>query len=349
MWIEKTRNGLRMVERYEINGKIKRLSVPLERDTPKARKQAAAALAEKAAIITMPISSMKLSAALEEYVKLKDCKESTRKTNRTDNKVIVAILGDDPLASYSAVSVRRTFALDETIPKKKNRAIKAFKAFARWAYEMEYTHEYIAERLRIVKDNTPEKDPSELYLEPEQLKSLLENLHGMPYYISRFLVLTGCRIGEATALTLEDIGENYIHITKAYSIHTREITTPKTKTSIRDIYIQPELAEFLAEYKKWRALDCMAYGKRPKTLFYSRTGELYAENHLARYLRPLGAHPHILRHTHVALLAEQGMTLEAISRRIGHKGAGTTRAVYYHVTEKQRRKDEAALAAIRIL
>ncbi len=338
-----------MVERYEVNGKIKRLSVPLEKDTPKARKQAAEELRAKSERITRPISAMLLSEALEEWLRLKDCKESTRITERSVNKAIISILGDAPLASFSAVSCRRTFAIAELPIKSKNRAIKLFKAFARWAHEMEYTPENLADRLRQVKDDTPEKDPSELYLEPDQLRALLDQLHGMPYYVARFLVLTGCRIGEATALTPEDIGEKYIRIEKAWSKTTREITTPKTKASIRDVYIQPELAEFLAEFRKWRALDCMAYGIRPKTLFYTRTGGFYTEGDLGFKLRPLGTHPHILRHTHVALLAEQGMSLDAIARRIGHAGTGTTRAVYYHVTEKQRIIDEQALASVRIL
>jgi integrase len=57
----------------------------------------------------------------------------------------------------------------------------------------------------------------------------------------------------------------------------------------------------------------------------------------------------MLRHTHVALLAEQGMSLEAIARRLGHDGTQTTKKVYYHVTEKQKQKDEEKMASIRIL
>lgn len=349
MWIEKTRTGLRMVERYDINGKKTRVSVPLEKDTPKARKQAAEELRLKAERIARPVSAMALPEALEEYVRIKDCKDSTRITNRADNKVIAEILGDVPLSSLTAVTVRRVFAITEMPAKKKNRAIKAFCAFARWAHEMEYTPENLSDRLRTVKDDAPPKDPGELYLEPDQLSELLSHLHGMAYYVARFLVLTGCRIGEATALTPDDIGERYVTISKAYAFHVHEITSPKTSTSIRDIYIQPELAELLAEFKKWRALDCMAYGIRPRTLFYTRTGGYYTEGDFSRQLRPYGAHPHILRHTHVALLAEQGMSLDAIARRIGHAGSGTTKAVYYHVTQKQRLKDEQALDMVRIL
>ena len=43
------------------------------------------------------------------------------------------------------------------------------------------------------------------------------------------------------------------------------------------------------------------------------------------------------------------LSLEAIARRIGHKGTATTKAVYYHVTEKQRQKDEEKMAQIKLL
>ena len=166
---------------------------------------------------------------------------------------------------------------------------------------------------------TARKKIRNLYLEQKQLKNLLDQLNGkdqMAYYMTRFLALTGMRIGEASALTPEDVGDKYISITKAYDNMTYTVSVPKTKTSIRQIYIQPELRELLNEYLKWRNLDMMAYGLRPPTLFYSRRGGYYIERLYNRALPP-GIHPHMLRHTHVALLAEQGMSLEAIARRLG--------------------------------
>ena len=47
---------------------------------------------------------------------------------------------------------------------------------------------------------------------------------------------------------------------------------------------------------------------------------------------------HTLRHTHVSKLAELGIPLYVISKRVGHHDAKTTSNIYLHVTQKSRRK-----------
>lgn len=59
--------------------------------------------------------------------------------------------------------------------------------------------------------------------------------------------------------------------------------------------------------------------------------------------------PHCLRHTHVALLAENGMPLDMISRRLGHQDSRITREVYFHVTEKLKEKENKMLQKVSIL
>ena len=349
MWIEKTRNGLRLVDRVKIDGKTRRISVPLDKDTPQARRRAADALRAKAEAVAVPVSVLRLSDAIEDYKQLKDCRASTLRTAAVNLRHAQDILGDVPLASLTPAYIRRRFYQSDEAPTVVNRSLSAFKTFCGWCVDMEYMTDNPARNIRPLKIDAPETDPAELYLEPERLQALLDQLHGMAYYATRFLALTGCRIGEAAALTPDDIGEKYITINKSLCSATGEVTMPKNRSSVRDVFIQPELRELLDDFLKWRNLDMMATGLRPSTLFYSRGGEVYREQYLDRVLFPLGAHPHLLRHTHVAILAAAGVSLDAIARRIGHKGTGTTKAVYYHVTERQREKDEAALAAVRIL
>ena len=47
MWVEQLRNGFRLVDRINIDGKMKRVSVHLDRDTPQARRKATEELNEK--------------------------------------------------------------------------------------------------------------------------------------------------------------------------------------------------------------------------------------------------------------------------------------------------------------
>lgn len=59
--------------------------------------------------------------------------------------------------------------------------------------------------------------------------------------------------------------------------------------------------------------------------------------------------PHILRHTHASLLAAAGMSLDAISRRLGHSDSDITKEVYLHVTEKLKKLEEEQLSKVKIL
>lgn len=56
--------------------------------------------------------------------------------------------------------------------------------------------------------------------------------------------------------------------------------------------------------------------------------------------------PHALRHTHVALMAEKGIRLDAIADRLGHSDSRITKEVYYHCTKKQREIDNAAFDSV---
>ena len=352
-WIEQLPSGgYRLVDRVKINGKIRKISVPLDRDTPQAKRKAREDLDQKIREASQPVTEMPLQQAIDEYFKIKQCRESTKKAQRTILNRAVKILGPETrLSALSHGMIMRAFALSDIKPHTMNQTIGMFKTFTKWLYFMEYTQTDVGDRIQKLKDDRKEKDPEELYLEQNRLRELLDQLNGMDqmaYYMTRFLALTGLRIGEATALLPEDIGDKYISINKAYDEMNCNVSVPKTKTSIRQIFIQPELRELITEYLKWRNLDMMAYGLRPSTLFYSRRGGFYSER-LYNYALPSHIHPHMLRHTHVALLAEQGMSLEAIARRLGHDGTQTTKKVYYHVTEKQKQKDEEKMASIRIL
>ena len=45
---------------------------------------------------------------------------------------------------------------------------------------------------------------------------------------------------------------------------------------------------------------------------------------------------YIFRHTHISMLAEVGVSLPEIMKRVGHKNETTTMQIYLHVTKKMR-------------
>ena len=352
MWIQQTKTGYRMYDRYtSIDGKVHKASVPMDRDTPQARRKAREELAKLIADKSAIISEMRLKSLVELYLEHKDVKPSTMANYENAFGKILESLGDVPLDKLTAPYVLRKFSQIRKPQTTINRYIVLLNNMLDWANQYGYISEQIHVRSGKVKDK--KRDPELEYLEKEELAEVLDQLQGtMDYYVCKFLALTGCRIGEVAALTLSDLDDKYIHITKAYKLENG-VSTPKTEHSNREIYIQPELRSFLKEYETWRKIRMMEIGVRTDLLFFTRNGSYISNNTLLLKLKKLSCnkhlHPHIFRHTHVALLAEQGMSLEAIARRLGHSDSKITKEVYFHVTEKLKERDEKALDKISIL
>lgn len=349
MWIERTKTGLRLCERYEgADGRLHRACVALAKDTAQARKKAQEELQKIIADKSTIGEIMPFSRLVELYLS-RDMKPSTRNNYENAFRQISILLGDITTASLTAPYVRRKLSESGKAESTLNRYLLLLNGLLEWAFDFGYLPEKLYVKSFKVKDK--KKDTSEDYLEAEELSNVLGQLQGMPYYVCRFLALTGCRIGEASALTLDDLGDRYIHITKAWK-RDNGTTSPKTSHSVRDIFIQPELRDFLKEYKHWRLIHMTAYGIRTDLLFFSERGSHIEPQGISRHLRKVESekrlHPHIFRHTHTALLAEQGLSLEAIARRLGHADSGITKRIYFHVTEKLKQRDEEALSKITI-
>ena len=345
MWVE---NG-RLYDRYKDNdGKLRKISVPLPKDTPQARRIAQNALSEKIADKLSGVSKLRLNDALEIYFSQKNVKLTTYKNERSAFNQVAKILGDIPVKTISSPLVKRQFSTSGKPASALNRYIVLFNTFLKWCYE--YGHITAPIKISAFPVNPEKKDAGDLYLERDELLHVLDVLDGtMDGYLCRFMALTGCRVGEAVALTVDDV-DDYVHITKTRT-YLRTIQTPKTATSERDIYVQPELRAMLRDFYEWRRLHMFAHGIRTDLLFYSAQGHSLNLNRLRAVLRKIDpkVHPHIFRHTHVALLAEQGVPLEAISRRLGHSDAKITAKVYYHVTEKTKKREEEIIAKTSIL
>lgn len=349
MWVEKTKTGYRLCDRVKIDGKIRRISVPLEKDTAQARRKASAELLERAEELRSPRKEKNLESLMELYLEKKSCKQSSRRAISIGLHTLAKILGEVKL---DAGEINRALLESSISPQTINQYLVHFRTFLRWIYQYGYVEDDIAGKVYSLPAKAEKKPSEEKYLEPDELKLVLSQLSGMPYYVTKFLALTGCRIGEAAALTVDDISDRYVSITKTYSPYAGT-GAPKTRNSSREIFIQKELRELLTEYKEWRLLYMMSRGIRTDLLFFTTNGNHIDSRmfryHFERIRCPKHIHPHIFRHTHTALLAEQGMSLEAIARRLGHEDSKITKDVYYHVTQKQKKADEDAIADIRII
>jgi integrase len=368
VWIEETKNGkFKAVERYEdyLTGKQKKVSVTIEKNTAQSRKLAQAALNEKIKerqLITVPVQKQELT--LKELIKeyRKDQEDSVRKSTYKRNyhscNTFMKMFGEDTLVNrMTAKFVRDSLKATGKSPGTMNEHITRFKALIRWGYKNDLVSDIsFLDKIESFKDKPHKEKIEDKYLEVSEIKIVLKNMHIKKWRdFTEFMILSGLRPGEAFALTPNDIDlkNRIISVNKTYDANNKIITPPKNSSSIREVYIQDELIGLCRELKKNALIYRLANGC--DALFQDDYGRLeyYA---FKKYLKKITLEsidheitPHALRHTHASLLLEQGVSIDVISRRLGHENSKITREIYLHVTEKLKEKDNQTVAAIHIL
>lgn len=366
MWIEPLPNGkFKAVERYEdpLTGKKKKISVTIEKNTAQTRKLAQSALNEK---IKKSLSKapVKTEYTLKELSVLYLEERSTKLkqltiTNYTeDYKNLFTILDSQILVNrLTANSVKKSFMFSDKPLQTQKSYLKAFKRLLRWGYKWDYVTDIsFLQKIDLEENNAPSKKLEDKYLEADEVKLLLSKLDKSLWNVlTRFLILTGLRSGEALALTASDIDlkNRIISITKNYDSRNRVITTPKTPKSTREIYIQDELLDLCRNLKR-NALQQKLICGCDLIFQYKNT---YVQYHTYyRYVSrkskdALGYQigVHIFRHTHASLLMEKGLSIEDISHRLGHENSQITKEIYLHITEKLKQSEYDRIRKIRLI
>lgn len=350
MWIQKNRDKLRLYERYtDIDGIEHRVSVPLRSESARDYKEAVSKLMFKMAEEKGGGEQLHYQEAVKRYLNRDDLKDSTKSTLRGNYRNIGTIIGNPNLSAITNAFVKRKLSEADIPVKTKNLYIKKLKALLNFGIEYGYDARPLS--IRPFKVIQQPSDISAKYLTSEELQDVLDQLYSTNYYLTKFLALTGCRFGEASALTISDYDGDYITINKTQwngSVHSA-----KTDNSHRQIYVQAELRKLMAEYLAFRNTLLVARGVRTDLIFFSKTGTMIRAQNYDHVLKQIESdkhlHAHIFRHTHASLLAEAGYSLEAISRRLGHSDSEITKKIYLHVTEKMKAKEEAQLDRIRLI
>lgn len=372
MWVEELKNGkIRYVERYinPLTQKTEKVSVTMDKDSRPNRKSAQSVLQEKIdkkiATLTSRLKNqnLTLSQLYELYFNYLDTavKKSTFARNKTAANSMLDILGKDILVNnLSAVYVKHQLNARKEKVGTTNERIKRFKAMIRWAYDEELIEDIRwLDKLKVSKDEEKKRKLEEKFLESDELLLLLDNLKIEKWrFLAELTALSGMRCGEAIALNDDDIDfENrIIKVTKTYDHVHKIVTSPKTEDSDREIYMQDQLFKLCRKIKKHMVAEQLLLGYRSKLFISDSHGDYVGYAAFNKYLRDvstkvLGKHvtSHYMRHTHVALLAEQGVTLDAISRRLGHSDSQITKRIYFHVTKKLKERDNQQIQNIKII
>lgn len=370
MWAEPLPNGkVKFVERYEdpMTGKSKKVSCTLDKDTRVTRKTAEGILDEK---IRKKLSSspnetgrLTLAGLVELYREDQKfrVKPSTYSRNFHACNSLMHILGEDTLVNrLNAGYVREKFGDTGDENSTLNERLVRLKALIRWGYENDYIDDIRwLDKLKKYPDQSSKEKLKDKFLESEDLQKLLSAMTITRWrLLAEFTALSGLRVGEAIVLEMADVDtkNRVIHVTKTRDVVNHIVTTTKTHSSTRDVYIQDELLLLCQRIKAYTLQENLRNSCRSPYLLCDTNGEYVGYSAYNKYLRETSLHvlgreitTHVMRHTHVALMAEAGVDLDTISRRIGHESSAITKAVYYHVTRKAQQRENEKLKAIKLI
>ena len=362
MWSQEREPGkVRYFERYTdpLTMKSKTVSITLSgKDTAANRKKASTALSQTIDKKIAPenhsvLSLLDLYNAYTAYQAL-TVKASTQERNKRTLKKLCTLLGNDTIVDNLTVSyINQMLLSTQKGPATLNEYLARLRAMLRWGYDTELVTSDIGNRLKRFKDTQTKRDKiADKYLEPEEIGKLLDYMQKSClnwYYLTKFLLLSGLRIGEAIALEKTDVSSE-ISVSKTYDVINRLITTPKTNTSNRDVYIQPELQNLIKQYKHWRKESDLLAACRSSHFFYDQSGNYINYYAYEKYLKETAENVlqrritvHTLRHTHASLLLAEGVSIDTISRRLGHENSKVTKEIYLHVTQRLKERDNLAL------
>lgn len=197
-------------------------------------------------------------------------------------------------------------------------------------------HNPAAGRRRKLKAGTPRRAS----LTGEQVQALLDNARTNRALLATAIMAGGLRVSEVTGLRWRDVN---------LAIGRLTVTASKTEAGVRDVDLEPELRDVLAEHKA-----ASRYARPDDFVFPTRRGTRQDRNNprkralrraidaanakLAKDEKPLiPEHTtfHSLRRTYASLMAERGVDMAYVKRQIGHRSAKLTLEVYADAAARQ--------------
>lgn len=194
----------------------------------------------------------------------------------------------------------------------------------------------------------------------EDFKAFIKEVTNPVYNLYfTFLYVTGCRRGEALAITWNDIvissKASTVKISKSITNKTSSgayaVTTPKNKGSVRSIIIPTFLLDRLLSYQEmqkeeyadtWAPKMFVFGGTRPlPTSTTDYTFKVAIQKSGVKNIRI-----HDLRHSCASLLISKGVSIVAVSRQLGHTNIEQTLNTYSHVMPDDTSLIQKAISAI---
>lgn len=372
MWIEDLPNGkYKYFERYRdpLTEKWRRVSVTLDKKTPRAQKVAQVELSDKIgnALASHTTSDVLFSTLVIDWwiFYKQSIKQSSISALTSSINYIKGMFPSETLIrNITTKSIQDKLISDKESSRNKIGRIKSMlNLMFDYAVDIQYIDDNPARRVRLPKQVKTVNDLEKIknkYLTKTELSKLLFELYRRPNtyrlgLLAEFMSLNGCRMGEAIALEVK----NYNRTNRTIDIHgtldktvgyAKGIkTTPKTNSSWRTVHLSDREVEILDELIKTNKLNkslTLQYIDMDY-IFVSKRGipiqtnsfNLALKRANMRLENPINKNlsSHIFRHTNISLLAENNVPFKAIKERVGHdQGSKTTESIYTHVTDKMK-------------
>ena len=320
--------------------------------------------AEYASGVAQTNSSMTVNKLFDEYIAAKtpEVRETTLyKSKQTITDHVLPVLGDIKITKLNAPILQKWKLSVEnkgfTLKTRQN-IYSEFRALLMFAVKMEYLNVNPLIKVGNFKDAYQESKEINYYTADEFKKYISaayreaeeKGFDEWNYYVFFCIAFyTGMRKGEINALRWTDIkGETlYIRrsVTQKLHGHDRE-TPPKNKSSVRDLQMPVPLKNILREHKK-RCQTIDGFSEQWHICGGQRClRDTSLSNHNIHYSQLACVKTiriHDFRHSHASLLANEGINIQEISRRLGHANIEMTWNTYSHLYP---REEERALKVL---
>lgn len=365
MWIETVTDkqgkvSYKFVERYEhpYTGKMHKVSVTMDSQSPQAKKKATKLLQEKiekkiSKTGYQEVGSITFGELVNQWWKTQSKLKQTTiqvKYNRLkklrsyiDNDILVSRIDKRYLIHFVELLQEEdlSYSYLSSIKSMLNQILK-------YAVYLGYIDNNPLSDIKLEKIDKDNDSVVEKYLTYEEAEKIWcryqKNKHLSRNFgiICELMFFTGLRIGEALTLQLKDYDGKNIHVngTLNYIVGKgKSKGTPKTKDSYRVVSLPERIITLLDGY-----IYANKITDKNAFLFVSVHGNLTSlhtfNTSLTNVCKQVGIEKevtsHWFRHSHITLLAEMNIPLKAIMDRVGHSDPDTTLKIYNHVTSKQK-------------
>lgn len=373
MWVETTPNGkFKYCEQYidNLTGKKKKVSTTFPKNTretrSKAQKILLSKISKKQSDENKEIISITFEKLTEKWLDVykHQIRSSTLVSVESHLGLLKEIIGTDTIV-HKITPIFLNKKIEELMFQEDGISqsyATTLKSRLNKIFEFAITHGHLksnpVENMKIPRKKKATTKVNDFFFEDDELERFMSYLkeHNYRYYLlCQWLYLNGLRGGEGLAMKKTDIviteNEQYCKVNGTLEYHGKNIAEQsksnetKTKAGVREVDLSSKAVEIYREALKFSKNSDFLFSTSKGTPIQVSALNTYFRQHKERMGFPEDKRisTHIFRHTHVSKLAEIGVPIYEIQKRVGHENSGITQDIYLHITGRMKEKTKNLL------